>query len=109
MLFRSGGEIGTFDFRYKLPKQSSARQLSISLKSEGAAVDIDKASDNQRFAASLAACGLLLRNSEYKGKADLEMVKKLGGSALKFDPDGYRESYIDLVGRMESLDWSRDR
>lgn len=106
---KEGGEIGTFDFRYKLPKQSSARQLSISLKSEGAAVDIDKASDNQRFAASLAACGLLLRNSEYKGKADLEMVKKLGGSALKFDPDGYRESYIDLVGRMESLDWSRDR
>lgn len=100
------GNPGVFDFRYKMPNEASARQLSVNLSPGASANSIDKASDNQRFAASLAACGLYLRNSEYKGSVTLDMVKSLGLSALSFDPNGYREAYVDLLKRMSSLNWS---
>ena len=87
-----------------MPNSSTARQLGIDINApQDGAPSIEKASDNQRFAASVAAYGLILRGSEYKGSADSDMVIKLGTNAVKFDPYGYREEYIDLVNRWISL------
>jgi Ca-activated chloride channel family protein len=98
------GKMARFDFRYKMPGSSTARQLGIDINApQGGAPSIEKASDNQRFAASVAAYGLILRGSEYKGSADSDMVLKLGTNAEKFDPYGYREEYVDLVKRWISL------
>jgi hypothetical protein len=45
---------------------------------------------------------MLLRNSEYKGTANLEMVKQLIGSSLNYDPKGYRQGLLDLLNYLSS-------
>ena len=56
------------------------------------------------FAASLAAYGMILRDSPYKGDADLEMVSSLARTALEFDPFGYRADFLEIVQETVSLD-----
>lgn len=58
---------------------------------------IASASENTRFAASVAAFGMLMKRSEFSGKADKEMVLELGGNAVSFDPHGYRAEFLTLV------------
>jgi Ca-activated chloride channel family protein len=96
--------LAQFDFRYKMPGSSTARQLGLKIEArQNGALSIDKASENQRFAASVAAYGLILRSSAYAGTANKDMVLKLAEGARKFDPNGYREEYVDLVKRWVSL------
>ena len=47
---------------------------------------LDEASDDFRFASAVAAYGMILRNSEYRGAADYDMVCTLAGSAT--GPEG---------------------
>ncbi|MCI2083023.1 MAG: DUF3520 domain-containing protein [Bacteroidales bacterium] len=97
------GRIATFDFRYKMPEATAARELSMDVNPAGSVPDMENSSENQRFAASVAAYGLILRNSEYKGSANYEMIMGLGSSAHTFDPNGYREGFLDLVERWHTL------
>lgn len=64
---------------------------------EGVPVSIAAASENARFAASVAAFGMLMRQSEYSGDADTDMILELAGGAISFDPNGYRSEFIKLV------------
>mgnify|MGYP006392583235 CR=1 FL=1 len=59
-------------------------------------------SENLTFAAGVAAYGMLLRDSEYKGDANLKMVKNLIGNSLTFDPHGYRAELLDLLNNLTS-------
>jgi Ca-activated chloride channel family protein len=45
---------------------------------------------------------MLLRDSEYKGDVNLEMVKTLIGHSLTFDPHGYRAELLDLLNNLTS-------
>ncbi len=87
--------IATFDFRYKKPGEETSRLLSHPLPSVPVALGL--ASQNVRFAASVAAFGLLMKQSEYKGTASKQLVLDLGKTATGFDPNGYRKEFIDLV------------
>ncbi|MCH7547417.1 MAG: DUF3520 domain-containing protein, partial [Planctomycetes bacterium] len=58
-----------------------------------------EASDDFRFASAVAAYGMILRNSEYRGAADYEMVCALAGSAtgsagIRREALQYREDFI---------------
>ena len=85
----------TFDFRYKKPGEEVSRLLTHSIAS--APVAIASASENTRFAASVAAFGLLMKQSEYKGTASKQLVLDLGKTATGFDPNGYRKEFLELV------------
>jgi Ca-activated chloride channel family protein len=50
-----------------------------------------------QFATSVTAFGLLMKESEYKGSANKQMVKDLGESAISFDPHAYRAEFLQLV------------
>lgn len=56
-----------------------------------------------RFASAVAAFGLLLRDSEYKGSATWPAVREWAKSALGHDRRGYRADFLDLVNRAERL------
>ena len=86
----------TFDCRYKEQLGLSSKQLSLDVYYE------NSKSENLTFAAGVAAYGMLLRDSEYKGTANLEMVKQLIGSSLNYDPKGYRQNLLDLLNNLSS-------
>ena len=54
-------------------------------------------SGNLSFAAGLAALGLTLRDSQYKGTASLTMARELVENAASFDPNGYRAQLLKLI------------
>ena len=88
-------KIGVVDFTYTKPNENVSRQLGLDI--QALPVDFKNASENTRFAASVTAFGLLLKNSKYKGTASKEMVLNLGQDAYSFDPNGYRREFLSLV------------
>lgn len=88
-------KIGVVDFTYTKPNENVSRQLGLDI--QAVPVDFKNVSENTRFAASVTAFGLLLKNSKYKGTASKEMVLNLGQDAYSFDPNGYRREFLSLV------------
>lgn len=56
-----------------------------------------KASDDFRFAASVALFGLLVRKSHYKGEGSIGMVTDIAKHSLGYDPGGYRGEFLKLI------------
>lgn len=86
-----------FDFRYKKPNEEESRLITEGI--EMSPVEIQFASENTRFAASVAGFGMLLKDSQYKGDLDKAMVLELAHDALTFDPFGYRNEFVDIVSQ----------
>jgi Ca-activated chloride channel family protein len=93
-------ELLTVKLRFKQPEGDVSRLLEVPLTAAGGA--FDAASTDLRFAAAVAAFGMILRGSEHIGDATLPMVARIAGSALGDDPGGYRAEFLDLVRRAES-------
>lgn len=95
--YKDGENCCKFDCRYKkslLDTESQA--LSVDIKvAEG------QMSSDLSFASGVAAYGLVLLRSEYKGDATLEMASELVKSGLSFDPYGYRAQLLDLISKVK--------
>jgi Ca-activated chloride channel family protein len=61
------------------------------------------ASRDFRFAASVAAFGMVLRDSAHKGNADLERALEWAKSGKGEDAHGYRQEFIRLIHRAISI------
>ena len=85
-------ELFTVNIRYKEPDGEESKLESYPCKTENYNKD---GSDNLRFAASVAAFGMLLKDSEYSGSADLGMVYTLASYAA--GSDEYKKEYLSLV------------
>ncbi len=83
-----------FDVRYKLALGGESCPLSLSVvaPSEGTS-----SSANFNFAAGIAAYGLTLRSSQYKGQASFSMAYDLVNGARVSDPFGYRARLAELI------------
>lgn len=90
-----GNELALIKLRFKKPNEDTSSLVTQVIANEQ--VSFDKASENLRFAASVAEWGLILRNSEYKGEAALEQVLSLARGAKGEDAAGYRAEFIQLV------------
>jgi len=85
--------------RYKKP--GSDVSVPISLNIYDSEINFDNASENMRFACSMAALGLYLRNSDYKGSLTLPDIKKWTSAAKTFDPNGYRSRHLELLQKIK--------
>jgi Ca-activated chloride channel family protein len=63
----------------------------------------DAADPDFRFAASVAAFGMVLRDSEHRGTASLALVREIASGALADDPSGWRAEFLGLVDRAAAL------
>lgn len=81
--------------RYKKPDGHQSILLTHTV--QNAINEISKSSMNIRFAASVAAFGLALRNSPYKGMAGFDMAYNLAQNAIGTDKEGYRAEYMRLL------------
>ena len=89
----------SFDFRYKKPGEQESRLLSHVI--QHIAKSINESSENMKFSAAITGFGLIMKQSIYMGAASKQMVLDLGNNALTFDPNGYREEFLELV-----VNWS---
>ena len=82
--------------RYKTPGESASKQLTQAVIDTGRG----SASSDFRFAASVAAFGMVLRNSEHKGTATLRSALEMAREARGEDGGGYRAEFVDMLGRL---------
>jgi Ca-activated chloride channel family protein len=94
----ASGETLTVKVRYKEPTGAESRLLEIPYKESG-----DATSEDFRFAAAVAAFGLVLRDSPHKSAATLDLAIELASGALTRDPNGYRREFVTLAERAKSL------
>ena len=86
-------EMFTLKVRYKEPEGDKSSELSFVCDKE----DYNKeGSDDMRWASAVAAFGLCLKDSEYKGTADAELIIRLAKS-VDYGDDEYKQQFIDLV------------
>ncbi len=95
----SSDELLTVRIRYKQPDGDKSKEFSEVLKD--APNKLDNSSENFRWSAAVAEFALLLRESEYKGNANIAEVKKLARSAQGEDKFGYRNDFLTLVNHAE--------
>ncbi len=65
--------------------------------------DFAAAPSDIKFAAAVAEFGMILRDSEYKGKGSLQQVLEWAQQGKGADVNGYRADFIELVRRAQTL------
>lgn len=88
-------ELMTIKLRYKKPDEDVSKLIVHPLNDNNIA--LAKTSDNFRWSASVAAFGMLLRESEYSKNYTYDDVVQLAQGARGTDKEGYRIEFINLV------------
>ncbi len=95
------GRMAAFDFRYKKALDQPGITLNMDVKTMDVNGDMvfddNDLSPDFFFAAGVAAYGMILRESPYKGTASLDMARSLAETGLSFDPFDYRTDFIDVI------------
>ena len=94
--YSPSAQAATFDVRYKKSLGEASRPLTLDVNVPPASA---QNTSEYNFAAGVAAFALILRNSEYKGSADLEMAKNLvqNGIGQAPDPLKLRKQLLNLI------------
>jgi Ca-activated chloride channel family protein len=90
-----GNDLMTVKFRYKKPDGETSKLIVHPLVNEN--VSLEKTSDNFRWAASVAAFGMMLRESEFLNKYSEDSIIRLAQGAKGEDKEGYRAEFISLM------------
>lgn len=98
--FRSN-EYLTINLRYKEPNAQKSQLITVPLTRDP--LPLSAVSQDFRFAAAVAAFGMILRDSEHMGTADINMVYSLAREAMGKDVGEYRQGFLDLVGKSQKL------
>ena len=96
--------VATFDVRYKKTLDAASIPLTTDIAIEEMYNDdltLKPLSANLNFAAGVAAYGMILRDSEYKGDATLQMASDLIEKSLSFDPYNRRAELLKLIGEFK--------
>jgi Ca-activated chloride channel family protein len=89
------GELLTLKIRYKEPAGEVSSKVEFTLADTGAA--FARATPDFKFAAAVAAFGMVLRDSPYKGTATLSDVEAWAKDGTGNDTGGYRQEFVELV------------
>ena len=95
---RESPELLFVKLRYKDPSGSRSRLLSHAVRDD----DVVPSSDFT-FAASVAAFGMVLRDSKYRGAVDLAAVLRWARGSVGRDREGYRREFVGMVEEAQRL------
>jgi Ca-activated chloride channel family protein len=93
----------TFKIRSKEPSSEESTLSEYTLK--GSPRSFYEASQDFKFASAVAAFGMILRNSPYRGYASFESVLQWAREGKGIDKNGYRDEFIRLVYRASGLSY----
>ena len=91
----------TVKLRYKAPDGDQSQLIEVPVVDEGERLGERRA--DFKFASGVAAFGLLLKDSAYKGGATWELVRQLALEGKGADPLGYRGEFIQLVDKARGI------
>jgi len=111
--YQSGGDSGIavgkkdaeyafLKIRYKLPGESASREISEAIDNRDEFTTLQKAPEDSRFAAAVAAFGQLLRGDAYTRDFSYLDTAALAQDARGDDPYGYRTEFVNLVRLAET-------
>jgi Ca-activated chloride channel family protein len=92
---KKSSELMTIKFRYKKPDGDVSKLIVHPLLDGN--VPLSKTSENFRWSASVAAFGMLLRESEYANNFTFDQVIEMAQSARGKDEEGYRVEFINMA------------
>ncbi len=92
-------ELATIKFRYKKPDGDVSKEMVHTIADN--TIDMNNATENARFATSVAMFGMLLKDSKYKGSSNYDRVIAMAEHSKKYDKDGYRAEFVRLVKAMK--------
>ena len=87
--------------RYKQPTASESTKLTYRVENDG--LDWQATSDDFQFSAAVAAFGMLLKDSEFKGNATYNQVERWALDGIGTDAFGYRAEFLELVGKAKMI------
>jgi len=88
-------ELMTIKLRYKTPEGEKSKLITHPLVESN--TPLARTSGNFRWSASVAAFGMLLRESEYVSNFSYDQVVQLAEASKGEDKDGYRVEFINMV------------
>jgi len=94
-------ELMTIKFRYKKPDQEVSKLIVHPLIDSN--ILLSRTSDNFRWSASVAAFGMLLRESEYIKNFNYDAVVQMAQNSKGEDKEGYRIEFINMVKSFGSV------
>jgi Ca-activated chloride channel family protein len=83
--------------RYKKLDENVSKKIEFAIKNDEKS--FTSASEDFRFAASVAGFGMLLRGSEHSGNATPAMILEMASESIGDDTTGYRAEFVDLIRR----------
>ena len=98
----ASGELMTVKLRYKQPDGDRSQLIRFPVSDGG--TEWAYASRDFRHAASVAAFGMLLRDSPHAGLATWGLVTELAREGQARDPHGYRAEFATLIRRARELE-----
>jgi Ca-activated chloride channel family protein len=121
----SGEKPGVDPLKYQKPPQPSSSAnsdelLTVKIRSKDPEKDtsvlseftvkdsekkFSEASEDLKFAAAVAAFGMVLRDSPYKGSANMERALEWAKEGMGADNSGYRREFIRLIHRAISINF----
>lgn len=98
---KGNGELATVKFRYKEPDgdKSKLQQQVVQAK----VTDLNKVSEDLRFATAVAELGMLLRDSDFKQQANFDSLIARAKTAKGADDEGYRAEFIRMAENARDL------
>jgi secreted protein with Ig-like and vWFA domain len=94
-------ETMTVKLRFKAPDADQSRLLEVPVVDPGG--KIAEGAADFKFAASVAAFGMLLKDSAHKGSANWDTVRQLALDGKGPDPLGYRGEFIQLIDKARGV------
>jgi len=94
-------EVLTLKLAFKRPEHDQSEYLSFGIRDAGKT--LEQTAPDFQFAASVACFGMLLRNSEHKGRSTFDLCLELAQRGKGADPSGYRSEFIQLVSLAKTL------
>ena len=92
-------DLVTVRLRYKEPAGSASKLITTRIEDRSSG----RPSEDMRFASSVAAFAMLLRDSENKGSMTFDQVIEMARGARGADPEGYRGEFIGMVQAARTL------
>jgi len=96
-----GDEILTMKIRYKEPDQDKSALSEFAASDSGG--KFSQGTQDYKFAAAVAAFGMVLRDSPHKGSATLDTALEWAKEGKGPDRNGYRDEFIRLIHRAISM------
>ncbi len=87
------------NIRYKEPDQNESRLLSFPVDASSYSAEM---SENLAFASSVAAFGMLLRDSRWKGDASYDMILNILED-VDISKDDYKDEFVSLVKKVKRM------